>query len=76
MTHRPDRRRRVYTAVVLYFIFVFLALMWPIYPFFSRIFPMLLGIPLSLVYLVFLLVLSFLVLLGLYLWEDRHGEIE
>lgn len=76
MTHRPDSRRRVHTAVVLYFIFVFLALMWPIYPFFSRIFPMLLGIPLSLVYLVFLLVLSFLVLLGLYLWEDRHGEIE
>lgn len=67
---------RVHTAVVLFFTLVFLALMWPIYPFFSRVSPTILGIPFSLFYLVFLALLSFLVLLGLYLWEEQNGELD
>ncbi len=69
-------KRRIYAAVILYFLVVFGAMMWPIYPFFSRITPMLLGIPFSLFYLVALLGLSFLVLLALYLWEANRGELE
>lgn len=53
---------------------MFAASMWPIYPFFSRIHPMVLGIPFSLVYLILLLLACFVVLLGLFLWEERHGE--
>ncbi len=69
-----DRKKRdqVYRVVIIYFIIVFAAMMWPIHPFFSRIHPMFLGMPFSLVYLVILIFLSFFVLLGLYLWEKRH----
>ena len=71
-----DVRSRVRKAVVLYLIGVFLAMIWPVYSFFSRIEPMVFGLPFSLFYLVCLLVLSFLVLLSYYLWEDRRGEID
>ena len=69
-------RSPIYKAVLFYFVLVFLASMWPIYPLFSKISPMVVGLPFSLFYLVFLLVLSFCVLLGLYLWESRHGKID
>ena len=71
-----ERRSRVYKIVILYFILVFSAMMWPIYPFFSRIRPMVLGIPFSLFYLVILIIASFLVLFTLYLWECRNDGIE
>ena len=64
-------RRLAYRLVIGYFIVAALATMWPIYPFFSRIRPMILGMPFSLAYLVFLLVASFLVLLGLFFWEQE-----
>ncbi|MFQ5678351.1 MAG: hypothetical protein ACE5HP_02720 [Gemmatimonadota bacterium] len=70
------RDRTVYGAVAVYFLLVFLALIWPVYPRFSRIFPTVLGLPLSLAYIVLLILLSFLVLLGLYLWESRTGRVE
>jgi TRAP-type C4-dicarboxylate transport system permease small subunit len=66
-----ERRARVYKITVLYFIAAFAAMMWPIYPLFSRIRPMLLGIPFSLFYLVVIINLTFLVLLAVYLWEYR-----
>ena len=69
-------RKLAYRLVIGYFIVVVLATMWPIYPFFSRIRPLILGMPFSLAYLVFLLVLSFLVLVGLYTWERRRDEME
>ena len=67
-----ELRAKVYKVVVFYFIIVFAAMMWPIYPYFSRIRPMVLSIPFSLFYLVILIVASFLVLLALYLWEHRE----
>ena len=71
-----ERRARVYKIVILYFILIFAAMMWPIYPIFSRIRPMVLGIPFSLFYLVILIIASFLVLLSLYLWEYREDGTE
>jgi hypothetical protein len=53
------------------------ALMWPVYGLFAGIEPRVLGAPFSLAYLVILLLGSFTVLLGLYLWEGRrfgHGD--
>ncbi len=80
MTDEPRpaaaRARRLRRAVALFFCLVFLASIWPVYPLFSRIQPLVLGLPFSLAYLVILLVAAFLVLLGLYLWEQRHGELE
>jgi hypothetical protein len=62
--------------VILLFVAVFLASIWPIYPFFSRIHPIVLGLPFSLVYLIILLLFSFSVLLSLYLWESRNGRLD
>ena len=69
-------RKLAYRLVIGYFIVVVLTTMWPIYPFFSRIRPLILGMPFSLAYLVFLIVLSFLVLVSLYTWEGRRDGME
>lgn len=47
-------------------------MIWPVYPYFSRIYPLVLGIPFSLFYLICILLLSFLVLAGLYFWDERR----
>ncbi len=72
----PPLQRRLYRLAVAYFVAVFFSSMWPIYPIFSRIEPMVLGMPFSLVYLIVLLALSFFVLLGIYLWQARNGELD
>ena len=67
------RERRVYRGVTLFFVALFAALIWPVYPLFSGIRPMILGVPLSLAYVVLLVLASFGALLGLFLWEGRRG---
>ena len=69
-----SKRAFVYKIVASFFVLVLGAMMWPIYPFFSRIHPMIFGMPFSLFYLIILITVSFLVLLGLYLWESRESE--
>ncbi len=68
--------RRVYGGVSLYFLVVFTAMLWPIYPLFSRARPLIAGLPPSLFYLAVLLLASFAVLLGLYRWESRRGRLD
>jgi TRAP-type C4-dicarboxylate transport system permease small subunit len=68
------KRVFVHKVVAAFFVLVLAAMMWPIYPLFSRIHPMVLGMPFSLFYLILLITISFLVLLGLYLWESRESE--
>ena len=75
-TDLSARERRIYGALTLFFVLVFLALTWPVYALFSGIRPLVLGMPFSLFYVVVVLVVSFLVLLGLYLWEDRRGHLD
>jgi hypothetical protein len=70
------RERRIYGGVLLYFLIVFAAMLWPIYPLFSRARPLVAGLPLALFYLVVLLIASFGVLLGLYGWEKRRGRLD
>jgi len=71
-----EQLARIKKRIVVFFCLVFLAMIWPIYPIFSRIDPILFGIPFSLLYLIILLLSSFLVLLGLYLLEERSGGSE
>ena len=68
--------RRVYGGVVIYFCLVFAAMLWPIYSLFSGARPLVAGLPLSLFYLTVLLIVSFAVLVGLYLWESRRGRLD
>jgi hypothetical protein len=69
----PPRARAIYTAVVAFYVLLFFAVMWPIYPLFATIEPRILGMPHSLFYVVGALVLSFVVLLGLFHWEEARG---
>ena len=68
--------RRIYGAVTVIFIGVFLATMWPIYPLFNRIRPFVLGMPASLFYLLVLVFVGFFSLLALYRWEDGRGKFK
>ena len=61
---------------VAFCIATFFATMWPIYPLFSDVHPIVLGIPLSLFYLVLVIAAVFSVMLSLFLWEARNDKIE
>lgn len=64
---RKKRRRLLFVAVYL---LVAASVLWPVYPLFSGIRPLVLGLPLSLAWVVLALVVGFLVLLALYLTEE------
>lgn len=68
--------RLIYGAVAAVFITTFFATMWPVYPLFSRLRPLVFGMPFSLFYLVVLVGVCFFSMLGLYLWEERGGRLE
>lgn len=67
-------RRRFYRGVLTFFILIFVAMIWPVVTLFSHATPLILGLPFFLFYLSSLLVGSFLVLLWLFLWEERTGS--
>lgn len=58
------RRRRLLFVVVL--MTAALALVWPVYPLFSGIFPLILGLPLSLTWVILWLTVVFAALAWLY----------
>lgn len=68
------KERRVYLGATAVLVLVFVALVWPVYPLFADIRPFVLGMPLSLVWVVAWLFVSFFTLLAVYLWEDRREE--
>ena len=70
----PPDARRVYAAATAFFVAVFLALVWPVYALFSGIRPRILGLPLSLAWVVGWVVAGFLALLAVHLWEARRGD--
>ncbi|MGB5176589.1 MAG: hypothetical protein WBQ30_17775 [Thermoanaerobaculia bacterium] len=67
-------QRLLYSSVLVFFVLIFLAMIWPVVTLFSHARPLVLGMPFFLFYLAVLLVGSFLVLLSLYLWENRTGS--
>lgn len=71
-SHLSPRERLVYRSVTVFFVALFVALIWPVYGLFSGIRPMVLGVPLSLAYVVCLVLASFAALFALFLWEDRR----
>lgn len=66
---RPGRYAMVFSVLAL------LSLIWPIYSWFGRIQPMILGLPLSLFYIVTVIVTVFLVMLTLFLWEGKNNHL-
>lgn len=75
-TPRPARSRSVVLGVIGFYVLLFVAVIWPIYPLFATIEPRVLGMPFSLTYVVVALLLSFFVLLGFYRWEEGRGVNE
>lgn len=65
-------QRRVYGAVLVFYLAATVGLVWPAYAVVGGIRPRVLGLPFSLVYVVLWVVASFAVLLALYLWEGRR----
>ena len=70
------RERRIYGAVTFVFVGTFFAVQWPIYTWFSRVKPFVLGVPFSLFYLIALLLICFFSLLALYRWEASRDKLE
>ena len=65
----PGRRRRRLVFVAILIVSA-LALIWPIYPLFSGTFPLILGLPLSLAWIVLWLAVVLAALLWLYRSEE------
>jgi hypothetical protein len=61
--------------VVIFYCLLFAAVIWPVYPMFATIEPRILTMPHSLAYVVGALLLSFVVLGGLY-WLERNDDDE
>jgi len=61
-----NTRKKVF---VILFILIQLGLIWPIYSFFSGIYPMILGLPLSFAWIVLMLLSGFFLLLWYYLTD-------
>jgi len=69
----PPRLRRLKLAAVGVIALVGLSLIWPLYTFFADARPLILGLPLSLAWLVLCLSVVFLALLVLYRAEQSVG---
>ncbi|WP_420438046.1 hypothetical protein [Candidatus Palauibacter sp.] len=67
----PDRKP-VAVAVAVFYVLLFLALVWPVYPWFATIEPRVLAMPFSLFYVVVCLLLSFFALFAYYVWERKR----
>lgn len=68
---RHRRRRIVFAAV---FAILTASLVWPIYPLASGIRPLIFGLPLSLAYIVIVLLAMFAALIWLYRGEEERGH--
>lgn len=64
------RRRRIVFSVLL--LVLSSALIWPVYPYFGGIRPLIFGLPLSLAYIVIVMGLMFAAQIWLYLGEEER----
>jgi len=68
-----ERRRRRWIFLGCYLLAAALVL-WPVYPLFSGVFPLILGLPLSLAWVVLALTIDFFALLWLFRGDRAHGD--
>jgi membrane protein implicated in regulation of membrane protease activity len=66
-----SRRKIIFLAGL---VLIQLSLVWPVYPVFSDIYPLILGIPLSFAWVIFILLSAFSLLLWYYLTEPEQGD--
>ena len=75
-SHLNAAQRRVYGAVLVFYLFAFAAMVWPVMTLFNHVRPLVLGMPFSLFFVAVVVVASFLVQFALFRWEQRQGEAE
>ncbi|MDX1585288.1 MAG: hypothetical protein R3222_01035 [Balneolaceae bacterium] len=66
-----SRRKIIFIAGLL---IIQLSLIWPVYPLFSDIYPLILGLPLSFAWVIAVLLSAFSLLLWYYLTEPEENE--
>ena len=71
-SHLTRAQRRVYGAVLIFYLAAFAAMVWPVMTLFNRVRPLVLGMPFSLFFIGSVVVASFLVQLALFRWEQRR----
>jgi hypothetical protein len=71
---RPEDSKPARVVAVLC-VAAFVSVLWPVYSWFGGIEPRVLGMPLSLTYLVAVIAAVFFMMLGLFLWEDRNDRL-
>lgn len=70
-SHRSARHRQRRLIFAAIYALLVLALIWPVYPLASGIRPLIFGLPLSLAYIVFVLLAMFAVQIWLFLGEEE-----
>ncbi|HKK08921.1 MAG TPA: hypothetical protein VKA44_08560 [Gemmatimonadota bacterium] len=71
-SHLSRTERRVYGGVTVVMVLACVVTVWPIYALFAGVRPLVFGLPFNLFYLAAILVGSFLILLGVFVWEGRR----
>jgi len=64
-----SKRKIIFLAGLL---IIQLCLIWPVYPFFSDVYPLILGLPLSFAWIIFNLIAAFTLLLWYYLSDPER----
>ncbi|MDR8391156.1 hypothetical protein NC796_08410 [Aliifodinibius sp. S!AR15-10] len=66
-------RKKIFLVIIL---LIQISIIWPVYPLFSDISPMILGLPLSFAWVVGMLIASFLTILWYYLTDPERKSPE
>jgi cytochrome bd-type quinol oxidase subunit 1 len=64
-------RKKIFITLL---VIIQLGIIWPVYSFFSGIYPMILGLPLSFVWIIVMLLAAFFLLLWYYLSDPIHKQ--
>jgi len=62
------------TIFLIGLLFIQLGLIWPVYPLFSDIYPLILGLPLSFAWVILVLFAAFFLLLWYYLSDPQRND--
>lgn len=65
----PSKRKSIAKPYIIFLILIFLSLIFPVYGVANRVFPLVLGLPFGLFWVVLMEVIAFLVLCGFYRYE-------
>ena len=71
---KEPKKKSVIRWFVVFLMLIQLSLIWPIYPLVGSIEPIVFGMPFSIAWILFCLLLSFFGLLAFFIWENQKSE--